>query len=150
MEITIHNIAVISVPRTASKFLTKWYADKLQKIPAYGVLHKPEYLGKNEYNVREIVFGYKHVLHGHWHSLNLLDDDILLCLKQNYKIVTIYRDINKVQSSIETITGRDDLFKELIKKSEKEKLNWNIDEHYVIEGDNVCKVLSIPPNCNLV
>lgn len=146
MENTIRNIAVISFPRTSSKSLVKAYSEKLQKLPAYGVLHKPEYLGKNDYNVKEVVFSFKHVLHGHWHSLHLLDEDVITCLKQNYKIVTCYRDIDKVRSSIENITGRTDLFDDLIYKSKLEKDKWEVWKQHVIEGDNLYTVDEPPPN----
>lgn len=136
MENTIHNIAVISFPRTGSKSLVDYLAKKYNKLPAYGVLHTPEYLGKNDYNVNEVVFGCKHILHGHWHSLCNLDIDVYNFVKENYTIVTSHREIQKVKKSLYKITGQD-LYDNLQIQSIKEMKKWKISQHYVMSGENV-------------
>jgi len=144
MENSVSNIAVISFPRTASKALTKWYSDKLNKIPAYGVLHKPEYLGKNDYNKEEVIFSHKYVLHGHWHSLFLLDDYLLDHIRLNYNIVTCYRQETLVRKSLERITTRSDLFDTLLTNSGIEKQRWSIWKSHVVAGDKIETVQSTP------
>jgi len=144
MENPISNIAVISFPRTASKALTKWYSDKLDKIPAYGVLHKPEYLGKNDYDKEEVIFSHRYVLHGHWHSLFLLEDHLLDYIRLNYNIVTCYRQKTLVKKSLERITNRNDLFDTLLTNSSIEKQRWSIWKSYVVAGDRIETVQSAP------
>ena len=56
MENAISNIAVISFPRTASRSLVHYLSEKYNKIPAHGVLHYPEYLGKNDYDIENKQF----------------------------------------------------------------------------------------------
>lgn len=136
MANTISNIAVISFPRTASKSLVNHLAEKHNKLTAHGVLHKPEYLGKNDYNVEEIVYGHKHVLHGHWHSLHKLDDKIYQYVMENYRIATSYRRIELVKESLNRITGKD-LFDEVYRQTIIERDKWTIHEHYIMSGDVV-------------
>jgi hypothetical protein len=134
----IHNIAVISFPRTASKTLTTWYANKFDKIAAHGILHNPEYHGANDYtypNMKRRVFECTHVLHGHWHSLNLLDKDIINFIKDNYKIVSAHRESKLVFESLNEITNKPELIAELIEKTNAEKANWDIWKHHLIDGD---------------
>lgn len=153
MENAIHNIAVISFPRTCSKTLTKFLAEKYNKIPAYGVLHKPEYLGKNEYNIREVVFGQNHILHGHWHSLDKLDLDVYDCIKENYTIVSSHRDRRLVYQSLAKIIGQTDInsvFERLLLETEAEKYKWDISEYYAIEGDEIYTIQQPDPKSILV
>jgi len=135
MENAISNIAVISFPRTASRSLVHYLSEKYNKIPAHGVLHYPEYLGKNDYDIENIVYGCKHILHGHWHSLDKLNPDIYNFVKKNYTIVTSHREMDLVKKSIIQITGKD-LFDDVYKKSIVEKRKWDISEHYIMSGHN--------------
>lgn len=146
MENTIYNIAVISFPRTASKALVNYLAERHNKLPAYGVLHTPEYLGKNEYDIEEIVYGHKHILHGHWHSLHKLDNKIYQYVMENYTIATSYRRIDLVKQSLERITGKD-LFDQVYQQTIIERDKWTIDQHYVMSGDVAHTVqLPVPTN----
>ena len=86
MANTVSNIAVISFPRSGSKTIVRNISEELNKQPALGVLHTPEHLGENNYNVKEIVFSHEYVLHGHWHTINDLEDDVKEEIKNNYKI----------------------------------------------------------------
>lgn len=153
MENTVHNIAVISFPRTCSKTLTKFLAEKYNKTPAYGALHIPEYLGKNKYDIREVVFGQKHVLHGHWHSLNKLEPDVYNFIKENYNIVSSHRDKKLVYQSLAKIIGQTDInsiFEKLLSETEAEKPKWNILEHYIIKGNEICTIQQPDPKSILV
>ena len=142
---TVLDIAVISVPRTASKSLTDYYSKETGKSAAVGILHKPEFLKPTvEYNVRKTVYEKQHVLHGHWHTLPLLDNDIKFFLRTYYKIVTSHRPEKLVRQSIERITGRDDIFDEMIKKSLEEMRHWNIHQRYIIDGDEIIPVDECP------
>lgn len=138
------DIAVISFPRTASRSLAKYYAEKLGKQTALGVLHQSEYLHGNEYDVRDVVFGHQHILHGHWHTLKLLDTDILDFIRDNYKIVSSYRQRYRVEQSIERITGARDRIPELIKQTEQERSKWAIYKKHVVCGDNVLTIDNVP------
>jgi len=134
----IHNIAVISFPRTGSKALTTWYANKFDKIAAHGILHKPEYHGVSEYthsDMKRKVFECNHVLHGHWHSLHMLDKDIIKFIKDNYKIVSAHRESKLVFESLNQITNKPELIDGLIEKTNAEKANWDIWKHHFIDGD---------------
>lgn len=143
MENTVHNIAVISFPRTASRSLAKWCGEKYNKPVALGSLHEPEYFGRNIYNTKEIVKAKTHILHGHWHSLHKLDKDVLSDLYYNYTIFTSYRKEALVRQSLIKITGKD-LFKEIMKASIAEKRKWNIKQRYIMKGDTVESVLQRP------
>ena len=100
-----HNIAVISLPRTGSKSLVNICANLTNKKIAYGILHKPDFLGKqwslNE--VEDIVFSENYILHGHWHTIELLPDSIQTFVKTRYKILTIDRDPNYIKNSIKNL-----------------------------------------------
>ena len=146
MADSVSNIAVISFPRTASKYCVRWYAEKLGKDVAYGVLHKPEYLIPEKRDIREIVFGYNHVLHGHWHTLNLLNDDILDCLKNNYKIVTTYYPQHLTYDNFLNVTKTTDskLFDSVMEKTIEERKKWDIWKSHIVDGDNVATVQGPP------
>lgn len=144
MENSVYNIAVISFPRTASKSLAEWYGKKYNKPVALGSLHQPEYLGKNFWDTKDLVFSKTHILHGHWHSLDKLDEDTLECLRSDYKIVTSYREANLVYDSLLRITQKPDLFGSTMAKSLEEKQKWDIWKHHVLKGDIVETVSSAP------
>lgn len=145
MENTILNIAVISFPRTASKFITNHYAKQSGKQPAYGVLHKSEYLHPLEkYHIDEIVYGHKHVLHGHWHTLRLLDSEILDYIAKEYRIVTTFRERKLVEQSIKNIAGLDYNIEKLIKQTEKERKNWNLYKQHIIKENSIIDVNYCP------
>jgi hypothetical protein len=149
MENTISNIAVISFPRTASKALVDYMAKEHSKLPAHGVLHKPEYLGKNDYNVKDIVFGQNHILHGHWHSLNQLDSEIYDFVKENYTIVCSHRPKHLVKKSLLQITGKD-LYDDVYKRSMEEYSKWKISAHYVMSGNGAHIIPEPDPTSILV
>lgn len=144
MENTVLDIAVISFPRTASRSLAKHYAERLGKQTAMGVLHRSQYLHGNEYNVRDVVFGKKHILHGHWHTLGLLDADILEYIRENYKIVSSYRQRYRVEQSIEKLTGSTEQIPLLLEQTEKERCKWHIYQNHVVCGDNVLSINDVP------
>ena len=146
MANSIHNIAVISFPRTASKALVRWYGKQLNKPIALGSLHHPTHMGTNDYNIREIVFAESHILHGHWHSLNLLDDDILDCLKNNYKIVTSYYPQHLTYDNFLNVTKTTDskLFDSVMEKTIEERKKWDIWKSHIVDGDNVETVQGPP------
>lgn len=136
MENSIRNIAVISIPRSGSRSLVDYYCKKFNKKPAYGVLHTPIFLGKNEYNVKEIVESKNYVLHGHWHTLENLDIDTKMYIKNHYKIATINRNLLEVKQSVKKIVYNKSimeenefniLFQSLIKESINTKSKWKID-----------------------
>jgi len=132
------NIAVISFPRTASKTLTHWYANKFDKIAAISILHQPVYYkGPVPFysDMRKTVFDCTHVLHGHWHSLHMLDKDIIKFIKDNYKIVSSHRESKLVFESLNKITNKPELIDGLIEKTNAEKANWDIWKHHFIDGD---------------
>ena len=140
----VYNIAVISVPRTTSRSLGKYYSELYNKPLAEGSLHQPEYIGSNCFNP-DLVFAETHILHGHWHSLYKLERPVLEHLKKYYKIVTSYRKEELVRASIIKITGRDTAFDNCMKLTIPERQKWDIWKQYVIEGDNIETVDSIPP-----
>jgi hypothetical protein len=146
MENPIHNIAVISFPRTASKSLSRYYSNLMGKPIALGVLHKSEtrWIGKNDYDILKVVTECNHILHGHWHTLHLVDEDVKEFIRENYKIVTCYRDIDKVKASIVEITDRDDLFDETMKQTLNERPNWDIWKHHILDGDNIATIQEAP------
>jgi len=138
MENTISNIAVISFPRSGSKTLTRNIARELNKQPAYGVLHTPEYLGENNYNIKEVVFSHEYVLHGHWHTINDLEDDIKEEIKNNYKIIDIIRKPVDVIQSLFKLIDKDeqeilDIYFETLYKTLKAKKDWKIQETIIFE-----------------
>ena len=141
----IHNIAVISFPFTKSRGLTDWYANKNGKIAAYGILHQPDYLSISDYTysvsaMRSIVFAKTHVLHGHWHTLNALDTDVLDFIKVNYKIVSAHRESKLVFESLNEITNKPELIAGLIEKTNAEKANWDIWKHYHMFMTNITEI----------
>lgn len=144
MENTVLDIAVISFPRTASRSLAKYYAECLGKQTAMGVLHKSQYLHGNEYNVRDVVFDKKHILHGHWHTLDLLDQDILDFIRSEYKIVSSYRQRYAVEMSIEKITGSKDMIPDMIEKTNKERSKWHIYQKHIVCGDRILTINDVP------
>ena len=151
-DINIHNIAVISFPRTASKTLATWYANKFDKIAAHGILHQPEYYGESYCSytdMRKIVFECTHVLHGHWHTLDMLDKDIIKFIKDNYKIVSAHRESNLVFESLNQITNKPEIIAGLIEKTNAEKANWDIWKHHLIDGD-ISTIDAPGPDSNLI
>lgn len=144
MENTIHNIAVISFPRTASRSLAKHYSKILNKPTALGVLHTSEFLHGADYNVREVVFNQKHVLHGHWHSLNLLDEDILEFIRNNYKIVSSVRDQKLVEFSLKKVTGQTSNIPKLIERTINEQRKWTVYKTHQMCGDAVIDIVKVP------
>ena len=144
MANTVHNIAVISFPRTASRSLAKHYSKLLHKPTELGVLHTSEFLHGAEYDIREVVFNQTHILHGHWHSLNLLDDDILEFIKNNYNIVSSVRERNLVEMSLEKITGSTSIFAQLAEQTANEKCKWSIYKTHQMCGDEVKDVTEVP------
>lgn len=157
MAYTVPNIAVISFPRTASKYLVNFQSKLYGFKPAEGVLHKPEFFGdsKNWENMEEIVYGRKHVLHGHWHSLNKLPHDIYFYIKQNYEIVTSHRETKLVKDSVRRILNNksadhwyrfDTHWQELIDQTNDEIKEWNISRRYVFTKNKIEIVDECPDN----
>lgn len=146
MENPIHNIAVISFPRTASKSLSRYYSDLYGKPTALSVLHKPEtrWIGKNGYDILKVVTECNHILHGHWHTLHLLDQTVKNFIRENYKIVTCYREMNMVRESISKITDIDDLFDITMEQTLIERPNWDIWKHHTLDGDSIETVQEAP------
>jgi len=144
MSNTICNIAVISFPRTASRSLAKHYSTLLNKPTAMGVLHTSEFLHGNEYNIREVVLNKKHILHGHWHTLNLLDAEILEFIKNNYKIVSSVREQKYVKSSLDKITGSTVDFNSLVQQTINEKQKWAVYKTHQMCGDIVKDIIDTP------
>ena len=138
MANTVSNIAVISFPRSGSKTLVKNISKELNKQPALGVLHTPEHLGENNYNVKEIVFSHEYVLHGHWHTINDLEDDVKEEIKNNYKIIDIIRKPVDVIQSLSELIDKDkqeilDIYFETLYKTFKAKKDWKIHETIIFE-----------------
>ena len=139
------NIAVISFPFTNSRKCVDWYANENGKIAAYGILHQPDYINISDYtytvsNMRSIVFGCTHVLHGHWHSLNALNTDVLDFIKDNYKIVSTYKESSAVYTSLDEVAtsypiwGKSDkatLIADIIAKTNTEKAKWDIWKQHI-------------------
>lgn len=138
------NIAVISFPFTKSRALTDWYANENGKIAAYGILHQPDYLSISDYTysvsaMRSVVFAKTHVLHGHWHTLNALDTDVLDFIKVNYKIVSAHKESSLVYASLDEVattypvhgkSNKADLIADLIVRTNTEKAKWDIWKHH--------------------
>ena len=150
MAYSVPNIAVISFPRTASKYLVNFQSKLYGFKPAEGVLHKPQFVGTNDnYNkMEEIVYGNKHVLHGHWHSLNRLPHDIYFYIKQNYQIVTSHRSVDLVKSSLKRIIGDEweTHWNEIIEQTNDEIKEWNISRRYVFTKNKIQIVDECPDN----
>ena len=142
MEDTIHNIAVISFPRTTSKSLAKYYGTLYNKPVAEGSLHQPLYLGSDCYDPG-LIFEETHILHGHWHSLHNLSEQALDHLRNKYKIVTSYRPEQQVRDSLERITGKD-LFDDTMAATIPVRNQWFIWKQFVIDGDDITEVDSMP------
>ena len=51
MANTVSNIAVISFPRSGSKTIVRNISEELNKQPALGVLHTPEHLKTQSFNI---------------------------------------------------------------------------------------------------
>ena len=148
------NIAVISFPFTKSRALTDWYANENGKIAAYGILHQPDYLSISDYTysvsaMRSIVFAKTHVLHGHWHTLNALDTDILDFIKDNYNIVSAHRESSSVYTSLDEVAtsypvlakaDRAALIADIITKANTEKAKWDIWKHYHMFMTNITEI----------
>ena len=104
---------------------------------------------KKNYNImEEIVYGNKHVLHGHWHSLNKLPNNIYFYIKENYKIVTSHRPINLVKSSLKRIIGDEweTHWNEIIKQTNDEIKEWDISKRYIFSKNKIEIVDECPAN----
>lgn len=143
MANTVFNIAVISFPRTCSKTLAQHYGKLYNRPVAEGSLHDPEYMASDCFNP-SLVFDETHVLHGHWHSLYKLEPDVLAHLREHYKIVTSYRKEELVRESVLKITGYNNAFNNAMDLTIPARKEWDIWKQYVIEGDNIETVKSIP------
>ena len=95
-------------------------------------------------NKEEVIFSHKYVLHGHWHSLFLLEDHLLDYIRLNYNIVTCYRQKTLVKESLERITNRNDLFDTLLTNSSIERQRWPIWKSHVVAGDKIETVQNSP------
>ena len=135
MAKSICDIAVISIPRSGSKSLVDIYCEKYHKLPAYGVLHTPKYLGKNDYDVEAIIKGHKHVLHGHWHTINELAPELQAYIRDHYRIVTVTRPMLDILSSLDRIIDLpyeqvEDILADILDKSSMVYDKWDIEKSY--------------------
>lgn len=142
------NIAIISVPRTASRSLTKHFSKMTGKPVALGTLAVPEFLGPraDEELVRSLVKNKTHVLHGHWHTLDQLSPDILDIIRNEYTIFTSYRDEMLVRESLYKIDPSitEEKVTDLFAGSELERAKWNVAKSYVLDEENVNEVTERP------
>ena len=129
-------LAVVSFPRSGSRTVVKNIAKAVNKKPALGVLHTPEYFGENNYNVKEIVFSHEYVLHGHWHTINDLEDEIKDEIHNNYKIIDIVRHPADIIKSLSKIVGDENvlnIYYDALYKTLKAKKDWDIYKTIIFE-----------------
>lgn len=140
----VENVAVISIPRTGSKSLVNTIAEIKNKEIKYGILHKPEYLGKvfTENEVAECVFSKKYILHGHWHTLHLLQEEIQEFIKKNYAIVSVIRDHQMILKSVNRLLVQT-LGLKIANNDIEKKVNQIIEDSYkVMNSWPIYKVFS--------
>ena len=137
--------AIISYPRTGSRFLANKYAKEYNL--EIGYLHHAKSVPSKCLTYEELV-SQKWILHAHWHTVHLLSNKYKEHILQNYKIVHIERNHEHIflSSIITMATGNIDfniddvpqyldlsLVDEYVKRMKPSKINmldWRIDLCY--------------------
>ena len=137
--------AVISYPRTGSRYLASQYAKKYNL--EIGYLHHAKSVPSKCLTYSELV-SQKWILHAHWHTVHLLSAEHKNHILENYKIVNIERDPEHIflSSIITMATGNIDfdicdvpkyldlaLVDEYVERISPSKINmidWRIDTCY--------------------
>ena len=105
MANTVHNLAVISNPRTGSKSLAAHFSNLTGKD--VGHIHRSPYLHNPVLCTEEITSG-QFVLHGHWHTLDQLNTSALEYIYNTYEIHTVSRDpVHSLASTLLLISSTD-------------------------------------------